>query len=97
MEREGSFAFLNLRSCAICGVVCEHIQGSGIVCPVRVHDVLLLGCVTGVLVVSCLAGTLVRPSSCLVAGCTLLVGVVKMTGGSERVVASCCDCKGLGL
>ena len=51
MEREGSFAFLNLRSCAIGGVVCEHIQGSGIVCPVRVHDVLLLGCVTGVLVV----------------------------------------------
>ena len=39
----------------------------------------------------------IRPSSCLVVGCTLLVGVVKMTGGSEQAVASCSDCKGLGL
>ena len=39
----------------------------------------------------------IRPSSCLVAGCTLLVGVVKMTGGSELAVASCSDCKGPGL
>ena len=61
---------------------CEHIQGSGIVCPVRAHD-RGFGCI--------------RPSSCLVAGCTLLVGVVKMTGGSELAVASCSDCKGLGL
>ena len=38
----------------------------------------------------------IRPSSCLVAGCTLLVGVVKMTGGSEQAVASCSDCKEMG-
>ena len=37
------------------------------------------------------------PSSCLVAGCTLLAGVVKMTGGIEQAVASCSDFKGLGL
>ena len=27
----------------------------------------------------------------------IVSGVVKMTGGSERAVALCCDCKGLGL
>ena len=37
------------------------------------------------------------PSSCLVAGCTLLVGVDKLFGGTEQAVASCSDCKGLGL
>ena len=36
-------------------------------------------------------------TSCLAAGVRIVSGVVKMTGGSERAVALCCDCKGLGL
>ena len=37
-----------MRSCAIGGVVCEHIQGSGIVCPVRAHVVLFVKLLGGI-------------------------------------------------
>ena len=98
-------------------VVCDvSIFRSGIVCPVRAHDVLfvkLLGDIgwcraarhclcLGVWLGPRTWGVLVKllgrdvgciwSSSCLVAGCTFLVGVVKMTGGSELAVASCSDC-----